>query len=92
MSVSKAHIRASKKYNDEKLYRMAVNLRRVDDADIIESLAFAKDHGVSYRKWLRALYDRYYEEDAAETDPDDTDRGEEEASDALFDDISDPER
>lgn len=45
---------------DKKTYRdYKFRLRKVDDADIIESIETAKAKSVSYREWLRGIYENF---------------------------------
>ena len=53
---TEARAKANKKY-DEKTYRkITIYLRVEDDAEILDSLDEARQHGFSFREWLRSLY------------------------------------
>ena len=54
---TKTQVKASQKYikTHIKCYRM--NFQKTADADIIASIEYAKNHGVTKREWLRGLYE-----------------------------------
>ena len=54
---TKAQIKASQKYLKTHIKRYCMNVQKVADADIIASIEYAKNHGVTKRKWLRELYE-----------------------------------
>lgn len=56
--VSEAKKAAHARYDAKTYTRFGLYLRIDDDADIIASMQYAKDNGVSLREWLRDVYDR----------------------------------
>ena len=54
---TKAQIKASQKYLKTHIKRYCMNFQKVADADIIASIEYAKNHGVTKRKWIRGLYE-----------------------------------
>lgn len=54
---SDAKIRANTKYSEKTYKTYALRLRIEDDSDIIESIEHAKEKGLSYREWLRTIFD-----------------------------------
>ena len=48
---------ANRRYDEKTYKRYMVYLRMEDDADIIQSIEEAKEHGYSFRQWLRQLYE-----------------------------------
>lgn len=48
---------ANKRY-DSKTYKLVgFHLRLIEDSDILESLAKAKERGLSNREWLREIFE-----------------------------------
>lgn len=45
------------RYHAKTYKNIAIKLRYDEDADIIEALAEAQKKGISYREWLRDLFD-----------------------------------
>ena len=48
---------ANAKYDKNTYKKMLFRLRLEDDADIIESIKKAQDHGMNKRQWLRELFE-----------------------------------
>ena len=48
---------ANARYDAKTYKRINLRLRIEDDADMIKSMEEAKEHGISNREWLRALFD-----------------------------------
>lgn len=57
MAISEAHARATAKYDAKTYRKILVSLRLDEDKDIIDSLDYAQQHGISYREWLRQVFD-----------------------------------
>ena len=55
--VSEAKRNANNRYDERTYKRITIHLRLEDDASIIKDLAEAQEHGISYRDWLRQLYE-----------------------------------
>ena len=56
--VTEARRRANNRYDAKTYRRITFALRLQDDADIIKSIEAARAEGVSFRGWLRNLYDK----------------------------------
>lgn len=54
---TKAHIKANQKYFKTHIKRYRMTFQKTADTDIIASIEYAKNHGVTKRKWLRELYE-----------------------------------
>lgn len=55
--VSEAKRNANNRYDERTYKRIMIHLRLVEDADIITDLKDAQEHGISYRDWLRQIYE-----------------------------------
>jgi len=55
--VSKAKLDATRRYEQKTYKMMQFRLRYDDDEDIIKDIEQAHEHGISYRDWLRQLYE-----------------------------------
>lgn len=51
-----AHRRAIDKYTEKTYRKINVALRFDEDADIIESLDYARDNGIKLREWLSDIF------------------------------------
>lgn len=56
-TLTQAKREAIERYHERTYKRVILALRLDEDADIIKDLADAQEHGISYREWLRELYD-----------------------------------
>lgn len=54
---SPAKIEANARYRAKTYKRYKFQFQNERDADIIESIQEAKEHGLSLREWLRELYE-----------------------------------
>ena len=52
-----AHAESNARYDAKTYKTMLFKLRLEDDADIIEAIQEAQEHGISKREWLRSLFD-----------------------------------
>ena len=57
MANSKAKIDANNRYDAKTYAKYVFRLRYDDDADIIADIKVAQEHGITYRDWLRQLYE-----------------------------------
>ncbi len=57
MAVSDAKREAIQRYDEKTYKKVSIALRIDEDADIIASMQEAKENGISYRDWLRELFD-----------------------------------
>ena len=55
-----AHARANARYLDKTYRQIPIRFKKEDDKDILDALEKAKVDGISYRQWVRQLYDAYY--------------------------------
>lgn len=53
---TEARAKANKKYNDKTYKTLQLNLRVVEDADIIQSYQQAVASGIKGREWIRELF------------------------------------
>lgn len=53
---TEAQAKATQKYNSKTYKTYNLRLRRVDDADIIDSIESAKKNGKPIREWLNDIY------------------------------------
>ena len=57
--MSDAKYEANRRYDNKTYQRLSLYLRIEDDSDILEDLELAKQNGISYRDWIRTLFDAY---------------------------------
>ena len=55
---SDAKIKANAKYENKTYKTYNMRFRIEEDSDIIEDIERAKGNGLSYREWLRNIYDK----------------------------------
>lgn len=54
---SEALLAATSRYQERTYKSYNFRLRLEDDSDIIESIEEAKEQGISYREWLREIFE-----------------------------------
>lgn len=57
MAKTQAQAEATARYDAKTYKNYLFRLRLEDDADIIEDIEEAKENGLSYREWLRELFE-----------------------------------
>jgi len=55
--VSEAKRNANNRYDERTYKRIMIHLRLEEDADIIADIKKAREHSITYRDWLRQLYE-----------------------------------
>ncbi len=58
MTTSDAQKRATRKFEEKTYNRYIIRLRKSEDADLIADIEEAKTRGISYRDYLKDLYQK----------------------------------